>query len=58
MIRLDHVEKTYRTRRGDLVQALDDITLQVGENEFVTLVGPERLRQEHPAEAGGRPRPR
>ena len=40
MIRLDHVEKTYRTRRGDLVQALDDITLEVGENEFVTLVGP------------------
>ena len=40
MIRLDHVEKTYRTRRGDLVHALDDITLEVGENEFVTLVGP------------------
>ena len=40
MIRLDHVEKTYRTRRGDLVPALDDITLEVGENEFVTLVGP------------------
>jgi NitT/TauT family transport system ATP-binding protein len=40
VIRLDHVEKTYRTRRGDLVPALDDITLEVGENEFVTLVGP------------------
>ena len=40
MIRLDGVDKTYRTRRGDLVQALDDITLQIGENEFVTLVGP------------------
>src|SRR6185503_4030321 len=40
MIRLDHVDKTYRTRRGDLVHALDDITLDVGENEFVTLVGP------------------
>ena len=40
MIRLDHVEKTYRTRRGELVPALDDITLEVGENEFVTLVGP------------------
>ena len=40
MIRLDGVEKTYRTRRGDLVQALDDISLHVGENEFVTLVGP------------------
>ena len=39
MIRLDHVEKTYRTRRGDLVHALQDITLAVGENELVTLVG-------------------
>ena len=39
MIRLDHVEKTYRTRRGDLVHALQDITLAVGENELMTLVG-------------------
>ena len=39
MIRLDHVEKTYRTRRGDLVHAVEDVTLEVGENEFVTLVG-------------------
>ena len=40
MIRLDHVEKTYRTRRGDLVHAVEDITLEVGLNDFVTLVGP------------------
>jgi NitT/TauT family transport system ATP-binding protein len=40
VIRLDEVEKTYRTRRGDLVHAVQDITLSVGENEFVTLVGP------------------
>jgi NitT/TauT family transport system ATP-binding protein len=40
VIRLDGVEKTYRTRRGDLVHAVADITLDVGENEFVTLVGP------------------
>jgi NitT/TauT family transport system ATP-binding protein len=39
VIRLEHVEKTYRTRRGDLVRAVEDITLEVGENEFVTLVG-------------------
>jgi len=39
VIRLDHVEKTYRTQRGDLVHALEDITLAVGENELVTLVG-------------------
>jgi NitT/TauT family transport system ATP-binding protein len=40
VIRLDGVEKTYRTRRGDLVRAVEDISLDVGENEFVTLVGP------------------
>jgi len=39
VIRLDHVEKTYRTRRGDLVHAVDDVTLDVGENEFVSVVG-------------------
>ena len=39
MIRLDHVGKTYRTRRGDLVRAVEDISLEVGDNEFVTLVG-------------------
>jgi NitT/TauT family transport system ATP-binding protein len=40
VIRLEHVDKTYRTHRGDLVHALSDITLDVDENEFVTLVGP------------------
>ncbi|HEY7039331.1 MAG TPA: ABC transporter ATP-binding protein [Methylomirabilota bacterium] len=40
MIRLDGVEKTYRTRRGDLVHALAETSLTVGSNEFVTLVGP------------------
>jgi len=40
VIRLDRVEKTYRTQRGDLVHALEDITLDVGTNQFVTLVGP------------------
>ncbi len=40
MIRLQGVEKTYRTRRGDLVLAVADITLDIAENEFVTLVGP------------------
>ena len=34
------MEKTYRTRRGDLVPALEGITLDIAENEFVTLVGP------------------
>jgi NitT/TauT family transport system ATP-binding protein len=40
VIRLDGVVKTYRTRKGDLVQALAETSLTVGENEFVTLVGP------------------
>jgi len=40
LIRLEGVEKTYRTRRGDLVPAVEGITLDVAENEFVTLVGP------------------
>jgi len=40
VIRLNAVDKTYRTRRGDVVHALDDVTLHVAENEFVTLVGP------------------
>jgi NitT/TauT family transport system ATP-binding protein len=39
VIRLDHVDKTYRTRRGDLVHAVADVTLAVGDNEFVALVG-------------------
>jgi len=40
VIRLDSVAKTYRTRGGDLVEALPETTLAVGENEFVTVVGP------------------
>jgi len=40
LIRLQGVEKTYRTRRGDLVRAVEDVTLDIAENEFVTLVGP------------------
>ncbi len=40
MIRLQGVEKTYRARRGDLVSAVEGITLDIAENEFVTLVGP------------------
>jgi NitT/TauT family transport system ATP-binding protein len=40
LIRLQGVEKTYRTRRGDLVLAVEGVTLDIAENEFVTLVGP------------------
>jgi NitT/TauT family transport system ATP-binding protein len=40
LIRLEGVEKTYRTRRGALVRAVENVTLDIAENEFVTLVGP------------------
>jgi NitT/TauT family transport system ATP-binding protein len=40
VIRLDGVAKTYRTRRGDPVEALAETSVTVEENEFVTLVGP------------------
>ena len=40
MIRLERVDKLYRTHRGDPVHALQDITLDVAPNQFVTLVGP------------------
>jgi NitT/TauT family transport system ATP-binding protein len=40
LILLQDVAKTYRTRRGDLVSAVEDVTLDIAENEFVTLVGP------------------
>ncbi len=40
MIELAAVTKTYRSRAGDLVPALEDVTLHVKEKEFVSLVGP------------------
>jgi NitT/TauT family transport system ATP-binding protein len=40
VIRLDDVEKTYRTRRGELVHAVEDVSVSIRENEFVTFVGP------------------
>lgn len=39
MIRLEHVTKTYRGRRGP-VQALADVSLQVTPGEFVAVRGP------------------
>jgi NitT/TauT family transport system ATP-binding protein len=40
VIALRDVSKTYRTRQGDLVHALDAVTLEVRDQEFVSLVGP------------------
>jgi ABC-type lipoprotein export system ATPase subunit len=39
MLHLDHVSKVYRTRDGE-VRALDDLSLDVGEGEFVAVRGP------------------
>ncbi|MBU6303677.1 MAG: ABC transporter ATP-binding protein [Verrucomicrobia bacterium] len=36
---VEHVSKSFQTKRGNL-QALDDVSLTVGEGEFVCLVGP------------------
>ena len=40
MIQLEGVTKTYRSRRGGDVEALADVTLDVREQQFVSLVGP------------------
>src|SRR5204862_6185953 len=37
---LDGVEGPYRARRGDVVRAVEDVTLHVAGNEFVARVGP------------------
>lgn len=40
MIRLEHISKIYLTQKGDLIPALEDISMEVSENEFITIVGP------------------
>lgn len=40
MIELVGISKTFRSREGDLVHALEDISLRVEPEEFVSLVGP------------------
>jgi NitT/TauT family transport system ATP-binding protein len=40
MIELRAVTKSYRARKGDAVEALADVTLDVKEKEFVSIVGP------------------
>ncbi len=39
MIRIERVSKTFRSRDGAGVAALDDISLTIGDHEFVTIVG-------------------
>lgn len=38
-IRLSHVSKTFRSRQGSVL-ALDDVSLDIAEGEFICLVGP------------------
>ncbi len=40
MIELSSVTKTYRSRHGDPIQAIEGVSLEVKENEFVSIVGP------------------
>jgi NitT/TauT family transport system ATP-binding protein len=40
VIELEGVTKIFRPRHGDPVRALEDVSLSVNENEFVSLVGP------------------
>jgi NitT/TauT family transport system ATP-binding protein len=40
VIRLDGVSKVYESRDGEPIEALKNITLQIADGEFVTIVGP------------------
>ena len=40
MIEVDRLSKVFRSRDGADVVALEDITLTIGDNEFITIVGP------------------
>ena len=40
MISLDRVTRIFNSRDGDQIVALQDVSLDIGRNEFVTLVGP------------------
>ena len=40
MIELQNVSRSFRSRDGDEILALEDVSLCIGRNEFVTLVGP------------------
>lgn len=39
-IDVNHVALTYKTRKGDMVNALRDVSFTIDENEFVSLIGP------------------
>jgi NitT/TauT family transport system ATP-binding protein len=37
---IDHVSKVFEKNRGDVTIALDDISLEIEDKEFVCFVGP------------------
>ena len=39
MLRLEAVSKDYK-HRGKIVRALDDVTLEIGKGDFVSIIGP------------------
>ena len=40
MISIDNLSKVFHSRDGAKVFALEDVSLTVGDNEFITIVGP------------------
>ena len=56
MLQIQHIKKEYRT--GTLVQkALDDVSLNLRDNEFVAILGPSGFRKDDASEYHRRPRP-
>jgi ABC-type nitrate/sulfonate/bicarbonate transport system ATPase subunit len=39
-LQLNNITMTFRTRRGETVVAVDDLSLHVGDREFISIVGP------------------
>jgi NitT/TauT family transport system ATP-binding protein len=40
VLSIENVSMTYETLSGELVEALQDLTIRVAENQFITIVGP------------------
>jgi NitT/TauT family transport system ATP-binding protein len=40
LIRISHLEKLFATRSGETVHALSDVSLEVADHEFISVVGP------------------
>ena len=56
VVHVDGVTKTFATRGGEgRTTALEGIDLVIRGGEFVSLIGPSGLRQEHPAATDRRP---